>query len=104
MVNIHCFLAHHDHPLVSLLEILSVRDATLNLASALRVCAGDVTPPLHQHVTEREHQRAQRLVVCHDSAFVLSLGSQRRCRSAISSTTRRDRSGYPARVVLFHHY
>lgn len=72
--NLYC--SHHDHPLVSLMKILPVRDAPLHLASALRVRAGDVTPPLHQHVTEREHERAQRLVVGHVSAFNFTLEVQ----------------------------
>lgn len=88
---------HHDHPLVSLVEILSARDPPLNLVPALRVRAGDVTPPLHQHVTERQHERAQRLVIGHVRAFIL-------LRRANSTDILDDPSSYSTHMVLIHRY
>lgn len=59
----------HEHPPLSLEEVLAVSDASLDLVASLNVCVIYVSHALQQHVSHEKHQRAQLLLLFHYSSF-----------------------------------
>lgn len=55
----------HEHPPLSLEEVLAVSDASLDLVASLNVCVVYVSPALQQHVSHEKHQRTQLLLFLH---------------------------------------
>lgn len=60
----------HEHPLLSLKEVLSVPGASLDLVTPLGVGVVYVSPALQQHVSHKEHERAQLLIFLHFPCFI----------------------------------
>lgn len=59
----------HEHPPLSLKEVLSVSDSSLDLIAPLNVCVVNVSPALQQHVSHEEHKRAELLLFLHSDRF-----------------------------------
>ncbi len=59
----------HEHPPLSLEEVLPMSDAPLDLVAPLNVGIVDVSPALQQHVGHEEHEGAQLLLFLHFDGF-----------------------------------